>query len=80
MVLQKRTKLGVLRAGYRPGDIYPGFWVNLWNDRNKNIVPVCVVEYNPEKNVIQVVVYGSEETDEPTHIIPVQLGSKEDVV
>ena len=72
MMLQKKTNLGTLMARYKPDETYSGFWIDI-KTNNKKIVPVCNVEYNPDKNCIQVVVYGDINIDEPTKIIEINL-------
>ena len=77
MNLQKKTKVGTLMAGYKPDrEVYPGFWIDLFRKGNP-MLPVCTVEYEPTKGCVQVVVYANGDSDEPTHIIPINL-PKED--
>ena len=71
MMLQKKTNLGTLTARYKPDD-YPGFWIDL-RDKNKELIPICNVEYEPSKNCIQIVVYEDATTEEPTNIIEIKL-------
>ena len=76
MNLQKKTKIGTLMAGYRPDPTYPGFWVDLFR-KGKPMLPLCIVEYEPTKECLQAVVYADGDSDEPTHIIPIKLPTKE---
>jgi hypothetical protein len=77
MGLQKKTKVGTLMAGYKPDQIdYPGFWIDLFR-KGKSMLPVCTVEYEPTKGCVQVVVYANGDSDEPTHIIPINLPREE---
>ena len=73
MMLQKKTNLGTLTARYKPDETYPGFWIDL-RTKDKELVPICNVEYDPNKNCIQVVVYKEVDLDEPTDIIEINLG------
>lgn len=72
MMMQKKTPLGTLVATYKQDSIYPGFYVDL-RDEEKKLLPVCNVEYNYEKQCIQVIVYGNTNIDEPTDIIDINL-------
>lgn len=72
MMIQKKTELGTLMGRYKSDDVYPGFWIDL-RTKDKELVPVCNVEYNPNKNCIQVVVYGNDNSEEPTDIIEISI-------
>ena len=72
MKLHKKTNLGTLTARYKPDD-YPGFWIDLRREDGE-LVPICNVEYEPNKNCIQVVVYADADTEEPTDVIEINLG------
>ena len=77
MILQKKTKVGTLTAGYKLDKIdYPGLWIDLFR-KDKPMLPVCMVEYEPHKGCVQVVVYADGDSDEPTHIIPIKLLKEE---
>lgn len=77
MNLKKKTPVGTLISGYRPdGDNYPGFWIDLFRPY-KQMLPLCIVEYDSTKSCLQVVVYSDGDSDEPTHIIPIKLPTKE---
>lgn len=74
-MMQKKTPLGTLVTTYKQDSIYPGFYVDLrhYTNKGKDILPVCNVEYNYEKECIQVIVYGNTNIDEPTDIIDINL-------
>ena len=73
MMLQKKTNLGTLTARYKPDEVYSGFWIDL-RQKNGELVPICNVEYEPDKNCIQIVVYKDADTEEPTDVIEINLG------
>lgn len=73
MNLQKKTNLGTLTARYKHDEIYPGFWIDLRREDGE-LVPICNVEYEPNKHCIQVVVYEEVDSEEPTDIIEIKLG------
>ena len=72
MMMQKKTPLGTLVTTYKQDSIYPGFYIDL-RDEEKNMLPICNVEYNHEKDCIQVITYGGVNKDEPTNIIDISL-------
>ena len=72
MMLQKKTNLGTLTARYKHDEIYPGFWIDL-RQADGELVPICNVEYDSNKNCIQVIVYKESSLDEPTNIIEINL-------
>ena len=72
MMLQKKTNLGTLTARYKPDEVYSGFWIDL-RIQNGNLIPICNVEYNSNKNCIQIVVYKEADSEEPTDIIEINL-------
>jgi hypothetical protein len=72
MMLQKKTILGTLMTRYKPDETYPGFWVDI-KTNNKETVPICNVEYDPDKNCIQIVVYGDADEEDYTEIIEIKL-------
>lgn len=73
MILKKKTKLGTLMASYKPDKVdYPGFYIDLWR-KDKPIQPICNIEYDPNKECIQVIVYGDGTSEEPTSITEVKL-------
>ncbi len=76
MMLQKKTNLGTLMARYKPDEIYSGFWIDI-KTNNKETVPVCNIEYNPDKNCIQVIVYGDINMEDPTEVIEIKLEKTE---
>lgn len=69
MNLMKKTKVGTLTAGYRPGETRPGFWVSIL--RNKRMHPLCTVEYDPERDCILLMVFANGNAEYPTHIIEI---------
>lgn len=73
MDLRISTPKGTLFSRYK-GDRgeRPGFDIDLFQ-KNKPMMPVCTVEYEPSKDCVQVIVYGDGNSEEPTHIIPVKL-------
>ena len=71
-MLQKKTNLGTLMSRYKPDETYPGFWIDI-RTNDKEVIPVCNVEYDSDKNCIQVVVYGDANTEDPTEIIEIKL-------
>lgn len=71
MMLQKKTNLGTLTTRYKGDETYPGFWVDL-RQADGELVPICNVEYEPDKNCIQVVIYGNAD-DEPTEVVEIKL-------
>ena len=73
MMLQKKTNLGTLMARYKQNDEYPGFWIDLRQKDKKEVTCICDVEYEPNKNCIQIVVYGNINSDEPTDIIEIPI-------
>lgn len=75
MKLQKKTNLGTLTARYKPDEIYPGFWIDLRREDGE-LVPICNVEYEPNKNCIQIIIYENAEDEEPTKIVEINLGDK----
>ena len=75
MMLQKKTNLGTLTARYKPDEVYSGFWIDL-KKKDSKLVPVCNIEYEPNKNCIQIVIYGNAENEEPTEIVEINLGDK----
>lgn len=75
MKLQKKTNLGTLTARYKPDEIYSGFWMDL-RQADGELVPICNVEYEPNKNCIQIVVYGNASDEDPTEVIEINLGDK----
>ncbi|MBQ3009781.1 MAG: hypothetical protein IJA20_08240 [Methanocorpusculum sp.] len=72
MQLMKKTPLGTLMARYKRDEEYPGFVVDLFR-KGLPSAAVCMVEYEPTHNCIQVVIYGDSETDAPTVIAKIQL-------
>ena len=73
MELKKKTKAGTLIARYKQDGIdYPGFWIDLFR-KGKQLQPICNIEYDPNKDCIQVVVYGSGNSDEPTVVEKISL-------
>lgn len=75
----KKTKVGTLMAGYKPDRIdYPGLWIDLFR-KGKPMLPVCMVEYDPHKCCVQIVVYADGDSDEPTHVIPLKLPKEENL-
>lgn len=73
MNLQKKTKVGTLTVGYKPdGLVYPGFWIDL-SRKGEPMLPICTVGYEPSKGCVQVVVYANGDSNEPTHIIPINI-------
>lgn len=73
MNMKKKTNLGTLTARYKPDEIYPGFWIDLRREDGE-LVPICNVEYEPNKNCIQIVVYQEADSEEPTDVIEIKLG------
>ena len=75
-MLKKKTNLGTLTTRYKQDDVYPGFWIDLRQD-DRELVPICNVEYEPSKNCIQVVIYSDVNCEEPTNIIEINLNKSE---
>lgn len=75
MMLQKKTNLGTLTARYKPDEVYSGFWIDL-RQADGELVSICNVEYEPNKNCIQVVIYGNAADEEPTEVVEINLGDK----
>lgn len=73
MELKISTPKGTLFSRYKLDRAeHPGFDIDLFK-KNKPKMPVCTVEYEPDKDCVQVIVYGDGNSEEPTHIIPVTL-------
>lgn len=73
MMMQKKINLGTLTARYKHDEEYPGFWIDL-RQKDGELIPICNVEYDANKNCIQVVVYKDADSEEPTDIIEINLG------
>lgn len=72
MMLQKKTNLGTLTARYKPDEVHSGFWIDL-RKTDRELVPICNIEYDPNKNCIQIVVYKEASSEEPTDVIEINL-------
>ena len=72
MMLKKKTNLGTLTARYKYDEKYPGFWIDLM-EKDGKLAPICNIEYEQNKNCIQVIVYADGKSEEPTHIIEIDL-------
>lgn len=72
MELKRKTGVGTLFARYNQNEDYPGFWIDLWK-KEKGMQPVCNIEFDSDKQCIQVVVYADGNKDDPTHVIDIAL-------
>ena len=75
MMMQKKTNLGTLTSRYKHDEIYPGFWIDL-RQEDGELIPICNVEYDTNKNCIQIVIYENAADEEPTEIVEINLGDK----
>ena len=67
------TPVGEIRVEVKTDTYYPGVYINLHGTNvkgsfEKNTVPLAIVEYEPNKEHVQTVVYGDAEKDDPTYI------------
>lgn len=72
--LSVKTKLGEIVVRVKQDPAYPGVYVDLrgsgLNDKfEKNTVGLAMVEFEPDKNKIQTVVYGNGNAEDYTHLI-----------
>lgn len=72
MQLMRKTPIGTLMARYKRDEEYPGFVIDLFR-KGLPSAAICMVEYEPSHNCIQVVVYGDSRADAPTTIAKIQL-------
>ena len=72
MKLHRMTDIGMLTARKSDDSAYPGFYVDL-KQKGKDMLPICNVEYDQFANCICVTVYGNTDSDEPTHVIHINV-------
>lgn len=73
MMLQKKTELGILVASYKQDDEYPGFYIDLRKNEEHKFTPICNIEYEQDKDCVQIVVYGDVNSEEPTDVIEINI-------
>lgn len=69
-----KTPLGEIAVGIKSDPDYPGVYIELRGDNlndcfKEGAVRLAWVEYSPEKQCLQTVVYGDGDADDFTHLV-----------
>jgi hypothetical protein len=81
-IVKVETKLGTIMVEIKSDEEYPGVLISLCglsvNDKFLvDRVDLAMIEYEPNKNKVQSVIYGDGNSDEPTHIVEYENINKE---